>query len=132
MFKSNKHQGGARRRRAPLLRSERGAATAEFAAMLPLIVGVVLGVVWVFALALTQMQITEAAREVARAAARGDEDPQAVGRLVVPEGAEITISDAAGAVTVTVTTEFQGPGGLFAIIPGPELSAVSVAASEAP
>jgi Flp pilus assembly protein TadG len=100
--------------------------------MLPLIAGVVFGVVWVFALALTQMQITEAAREVARAAARGDKDPQAAGRQVAPEGAAITISDAAGTVTVTVTTQFQGPGGLFAMIPGPELSAVSVAASELP
>lgn len=113
-------------------REERGSVTAETAVVLPVLVALTLGLVWLVSLAATQVRVVDAARETARAAAR-DESPSAAVRLgerVAPLGARIEVSEEAGLVRVVVTAEVQGPGGLFAFLPTVEVDADAVAAQE--
>ena len=113
-------------------REERGSVTAETAVVLPVLVALTLGLVWLVSLAATQVRVVDAARETARAAAR-DESPSAAVRLgerVAPPGARIEVSEEAGLVRVVVTAEVRGPGGLFAFLPTVEVDADAVAAQE--
>jgi hypothetical protein len=114
------------------VRSARGAATAELAMVLPLLVAVSIGLVWVLAVASAQVLTVDAARETARALARGDDQATAVGRglAVAPEGSHVAITRGGGEVRVTVTGRVEGPGGLFAHLPSPTLRAEAVAADE--
>ena len=106
--------------------------TAETAMVLPLLVGVALALAWLMALAGTQVRVVDAAREVARAAARDDSRAEAValGRRVAPDGARITVRQGADEVTVRVEVAQHGPGGLLRFLPPARLSAESVAARE--
>jgi Flp pilus assembly protein TadG len=114
------------------VRDARGAATAELAMVLPLLVAVALGLVWLLAVGAAQVRAVDAARETARALARGDDEATAVGRgqEVAPDGSRITVSRGGGEVRVTVTGRVDGPGGLFAGLPSPTLRAEAVAADE--
>ena len=99
---------------------------------LPVLVGVALGLVWLVALAVTQVRVVDAARETARALARDEPAPTALGlgRRVAPDQAAVTIHEEDGAVRVHVVAEVRGPGGLFAFLPGVEVDADAVAARE--
>lgn len=110
---------------------ERGAVTAEAALVLPLLVAVTLGLVWLLSLASAQVRVVDAARETARAAARGDPDDVAIqrGQTAAP-GASITVVRQGEEVSVTVTSHVTGPGGLFAVLPGAELAATAFAVQE--
>ena len=114
------------------VRGERGAVTAEAAVVLPLLVAVAMAAVWLVALASTQVRVVDAAREVARAAARGDSDREAVarGERVAPQGARFEVSRSGGSVTVHVVAEVRGPGGLLAFLPGVPVSSEAVAVEE--
>jgi len=114
------------------VRSARGAATAELAMVLPLLVAVSIGLVWLLAVGAAQVRTVDAARETARALARGDDQATAVGRglEVAPDGSRIAVSRGGGEVRVTVTGRVEGPGGLFAHLPSPRLRADAVAADE--
>jgi len=114
------------------VRAERGAATAELAMVLPLLVAVAIGLVWLLAVGAAQVRTVDAARETARALARGDDESAAVGRglAVAPDGSRVAVSRGGGEVRVTVTGRVQGPGGLFAHLPSPRLHAEAVAADE--
>jgi Flp pilus assembly protein TadG len=113
-------------------RGERGAVTAETAMVLPLLVAAALGLVWMLALAVTQVRVTDAAREVARALAR--EEPKAaavaLGRRVAPDGARFDVRDDGSLVAVDVTAEVSGVPGLFGFLPGITVDATAVAAQE--
>lgn len=113
-------------------RSDRGAATAELTMVLPLLVAVTLGLVWLLTVGTAQVRAVDAARETARALARGDDQAAAVARglRVAPDGSRIEISRGGGEVRVTVTGRAEGPGGLLARMPSPELQAEAVAADE--
>lgn len=110
----------------------RGAVTAETAMVIPVLVAITLGMVWLVSLAATQVRLVDAAREVARAVAR--DEPRAaalaLGRRVAPEGASIHVVDHGQTVTVTVATEVQGPGGLFRFLPAVAVDADAVTAQE--
>ena len=111
---------------------ERGAATAELALVLPVLVAVTIGLVWLLAVGAAQVRTVDAARETARAVARGDDEQAAVDRglRVAPEGAEVRVSRAGGEVRVVATGEVEGPGGLFAFLPAATVRAEAVAADE--
>ena len=113
-------------------RAERGAATAELAMVLPLLVAVAIGLVWLLAVGAAQVRTVDAARETARALARGDDEATAVGRglAVAPDGSRVAVTRGGGEVRVTVTGRLEGPGGLFAHLPSPRLRAEAVAAEE--
>jgi Flp pilus assembly protein TadG len=113
-------------------RGERGAVTAELALVLPLLVAVTVGLVWLLAVGAAQVRTVDAARETARAVARGDDEGAAVARgmQVGPPGSTITVSRGGGEVRVTVTGEVAGPGGLFSHLPAPRVRAEAVAVEE--
>ena len=115
-------------------RQDRGAVTAETAMVLPLLVAVASGLVWLLSLATAQVRVVDAARETARALAREEAADTAVGlgRRAAPEGAAFELAHRDGLVVVRVSTEVTGPGGLFGFVPGVPVSAEAAAAREEP
>jgi hypothetical protein len=113
-------------------RPDRGAVTAELALGLPLLVAVTIGLVWLLAVGAAQIRTVDAARETARAVARGDDvgDAVARGRRVAPEGSEVTVSRGGGQVVATSAARVDGPGGLFGFLPAVTVRAEAVAADE--
>jgi len=99
--------------------------------VLPLLLAVTVGLVWLLAVGAAQVRTVDAARETARAVARGDPVPEAVrrGRRVAPPGSTVTVHDDGGLVTAVVVGRVAGPGGLFRL-PAATVSADAVAASE--
>ncbi|MEO5710338.1 MAG: TadE family type IV pilus minor pilin [Nocardioidaceae bacterium] len=117
---------------AAVRRDQRGTVTAETVMVLPVLVSLALGLVWVVALAATQVRVVDAAREAARAAARDDGQASAValGRRVAPDGATVTVREDGDTVVVRVRATVRGPQGLFAFLPEVEVRAEAVAAQE--
>ena len=107
-------------------RDDSGAATAELAMALPLLLAVTVGLVWLLSVAAAQLRVVDAARESARAAARGDSTEEAVARglEVAPPGSSITLTTGAqvdgralarnGAVTLdTINVNADTCGGVI-------------------
>lgn len=112
-------------------RDQRGAATAELALCLPLLVSLTVGLVWLLAVGEAQVRMVDAARETARATARGDAVPEAVARgAQVAPGATITVVEADGQVRATATGSVEPPGGLLGFLPAAHVHADAVAAAE--
>lgn len=113
-------------------RNESGAATAEAAAVLPVLVLFAMGLAWLVALGGTQVRALDAARETARAVARG-EDPATsldLGRRVATPGARISVEEHDDTVAVTVDAPVRGPGGIFGSLPTYHARATAIAAQE--
>ena len=115
-------------------RDESGAATAELAMALPLLVAVTVGLVWLLAVGAAQLRVVDAAREAARVAARGDSTEAAVsqGLQVAPEGSRVTVAVAGDRVRAAAVGRVAGPGGLFDFLPAVTVHAEAVAAVEVP
>jgi Flp pilus assembly protein TadG len=115
-------------------RGERGAATAELAMVLPLLVAVTAGLTWLLVVGAAQVRAVDAARETARAVARGDTVDAAVarGEHVAPAGSAVRVDVTGSDVRVVVTGEISGPGGLFEAIPGARVEAEAVGVLEGP
>ena len=98
---------------------------------LPLLMAVTIGLVWLLAVGAAQVRAVDAARETARAVARGDATDAAVarGERVAPPGSAVTVRDDGGEVTAAVEGWVRGPGGLFDL-PFARVSAEAVAVSE--
>lgn len=113
---------------------EGGAATAELAVVLPILMAVTIGLVWLLSVGLAQVRTVDAAREVARAVARGDDAGSAVarGEQVAPEGVRFSIGAAHGIVTVSAVGRVSGPGGIFDHLPGARITAEATALLEDP
>lgn len=99
---------------------------------LPLLVAVTIGLVWLLSVGSAQIRTVDAARETARAVARGDDVDEAVarGRRVAPDGADVEVSRAGGQVVATSSAVVEGPGGLFGFLPAVTVHAEAVAADE--
>lgn len=115
-----------------LSRADRGAVTAELAMALPLLLAVTVGLVWLLAVGAAQIRVIDAARETARAVARGDDQGVAVkiGRRIAPSGTRFEIDLEGDRVVVTARGWVVGPGGLFGFLPGAGVKAESVALME--
>lgn len=113
-------------------RTESGAVTAEAAVVLPVVVLFTLGLVWLIAVGATQVRALDAARETARATARGESTSASVGlgRRVATTGATFSVRDEGDTILVTVDAPVRGPGGLFAFVPTYHVHARAVAAQE--
>lgn len=100
--------------------------------VLPVLVVLALGLVWLVSLAVAQVRVVDAARETARAVARDEPADVAValGRSVAPDAARIRVEDSHDTVTVHVSAEVRGPGGLFGFVRGVTVDASTVAAKE--
>lgn len=113
-------------------RLERGAVTAELAMALPLLLAVTVGLVWLLSVGSAQVRTVDAAREAARALARGDDPATAVaaGERVVPPGGRVTVSTSGGDVVALAQAEVEGPGGLFGFLPSVTVRAEAVGLAE--
>ena len=111
-------------------RGERGMVTAETAATLPLLVAVTLAMVWLVSVGVAQVRVTDAAREAARAAARGESVPEAseLARRAAP-GSTVVIAEEEGKVIVRVTDSVE-PFGLFSRLGSASVTADAVALAE--
>jgi Flp pilus assembly protein TadG len=113
--------------------ADRGAATAELVMVLPVLVAVMVALVWLLVVGAGQLRVIDAARESARAAARGDSADAAVaaGVRVGPQGTHVTIVSSGGEVVAQASAQLSGPGGLLGFLPGARLHASAVALTEA-
>jgi Flp pilus assembly protein TadG len=112
-------------------RDERGAVTAEAVTVLPLLVAVTVGMAWLVGLGLAQMQVADAAREAARALARGEDRVAAVAlaHRAAP-GARVSVVTESDAVVVTVHLRVGPPGGILDGIAGATVRSEAVALVE--
>jgi hypothetical protein len=105
--------------------------------VLPVLVTMTIGLVWVLSVGAAQLRVVDAARETARAAARGDDlgAALAAGRRVAPEGGEVVVSGGGSAegslVVAEVSVRVDGPG-VLGWLPGVTVRAEAVAVAEAP
>ncbi|MDX6298504.1 MAG: hypothetical protein QOI51_2361 [Nocardioidaceae bacterium] len=101
------------------VREEAGMVTAEAAAVLRLVAIFTLAMVWLLSVGITQVRVVDAARDAARAVARGDPDDQAIvaARRTAGADARVGIHRAAGLVTVTVLEQARAPGWLLVPLP---------------
>jgi hypothetical protein len=106
--------------------------TAELALALPILLAVTAGLVWLLAVAIGQVRTVDAAREAARAVARGDDTGAAVtlGERIAPDGVRLTVRQVGDRIVVRARGRISGPGGLFAAMPGATLHAEAVAIAE--
>lgn len=113
-------------------RDEAGAVTAEAAVVIPMLLLVTIGLTWLVALGATHVLALDAARETARAVARGDDVDTGIdlGLRVAPPGARISVRDEGETILVTVEAPVRGPAGIFAFLPTHRVSARAVAAEE--
>jgi Flp pilus assembly protein TadG len=111
---------------------QRGAATAELALAIPLLLSLTVGLVWLLSIAAAQVQMVDAAREAARAAARGDgtAEAEARGERVAP-GSTVSVVSRDDEVVSTATGSVTPPGGLLGFLPAVRLHARAVAVMEA-
>ena len=118
--------------RRPARRDERGAVTAELVMGIPILLALTIGLAWLLALGTSQVRLVDASREAARAIARGDDPAGAVAlaERVAPPGSSVSVSERGDVVVVRVATEVDGPGGLFAALPGVHLDAEAEAVME--
>jgi hypothetical protein len=105
---------------------DRGSATAEFAVGLPALVLMTLVAVSAVSAVLTKMECVDAAREAARAAARGESGVQG-GARVAPGGATVVVSVNGDLVSATVRAHVSPLSGR---LPGFDVSATAVASVE--
>ena len=120
------------RSRGGRTRSESGAATAELALGIPLLVALTAGLVWMLAVGAAQVRVIDASREAARAVARGDDvaSAQGVAVRIAPEGARVRVEVGESDVVVTTSARVTGPGGLLGSLPGVSVSSEAVAVVE--
>jgi hypothetical protein len=126
------------RSESPSLSSRRGAeggyVTAETAMVLPVLVLLVGVALWAVAVAGAQLRCIDAARDGARAAARGEPDAMAVAaaRAAAPDGALIDLAHEGSGVVVVVRARVGGGLGPLARIAAPTAAATATAQVEGP
>jgi Flp pilus assembly protein TadG len=111
---------------------EQGAVTAEAAVVLPVLALFTVALVWMICVGLTQVRAMDAAREVARAAARADSagEATALGRQVAPAGSSISLRRGEATVVATVSSPVRGPAGIVGRLAGLHVTGRAVAALE--
>jgi Flp pilus assembly protein TadG len=112
-------------------RDQRGAVTAELALGIPLLLGLTWGLAWLVSVGEAQVRVVDAAREAARAAARGESPAASAarGEQVVP-GSTVLLVIRDGRVVATASGSVGPPGGLLGFLPPVTLRAQATAAME--
>jgi hypothetical protein len=109
-----------------------GYVTAETAMVLPVFVLLLAVAMWAIAVGRAQLSAVDAARDGARAAARG-ESSQVVAQVIreaAPDGADFAVTTEGGEVTVVVRDRVGPAAGPLARLPAPIAAATAVAQSE--
>lgn len=119
---SGHHAGGRR----SALRGERGSATVELAVGLVAVVLVLLSTMTGVSAVVTRLECVDAARQAARAEARG-ESGETAGRRAAPAGASVVVTVDGDLVRATVRSRSRALGGL---VPQLSVSATAVAQRE--
>lgn len=110
---------------------ERGAVTAETALVIPVLVGVTVVLVWMLAFGIGQMRTTDAAREAARALARGESEAAAAALVQAADpGASMRVHREGDRVVVTVTRSTSGPLDAFGALSGSTRSSATAVVEE--
>jgi Flp pilus assembly protein TadG len=111
---------------------ERGMVTAEAALALMALVVVALGMVWAVTVVTQQARCMDAARDTARAVARGDTvaASRSEGRRSAPRGASIDVRIRGGIVTVDVSHDVRPRWRMLSTLPSVPVSARAVVAVE--
>lgn len=91
--------------------SEHGAVTAELAILLPAVLALFFVALWAVGAVITNIRCIDAARDTARAAARGEPPASAerIGQRSAPSNASITIARSGNDITVEVTATQTWP-----------------------
>jgi Flp pilus assembly protein TadG len=112
-------------------RAQAGFVTAETAVVLPVLVFLVGVMVWGVLAGAAQVRCVDAAREAARAAARGDPQEMVVAAALrsAPRDASVDVSQSGDTVVVRVSAVSRAPGGLGGLL-SVRVSANAVAARE--
>ncbi|MGW1344097.1 TadE family type IV pilus minor pilin [Kribbella sp. NPDC002412] len=106
--------------------------TAEVAITLPVLLTMLVLGLWLTGTVVLNIQCTDAARDVARAVARGEslESAQELGRRTAPKNATITITRTPTDIHVKVTATPTDPGPLLAPFPTTHVTAEATLQSE--
>ena len=112
-------------------RGERGAVTAEMALVLPVLVSVLLLGIWSIGLVVLNIRCIDAARDVARAVARGEsvDQAKAIGHRTVPTGT-IVITREASDIKVVVTAVPAHAPPLLGVFSPASLTATAILQAE--
>jgi len=115
-------------------RPSRGMVTAELATIAPFGVALTLLLLWVVSLGLTQVRLTDAARDGAREVARGEsiDTAERLARQHTPDGTQVDIDISDGVATVTVSAESRLPLPFFSGVGARSLEAQASAVVESP
>lgn len=99
---------------------------------LPLLLAVTAGLVWLLSVGYAQVRVVDAARETARAVARGDDTASALaaGERVAPDGVRLSIVREGDLVRVTASGRLSGPGSRLPFARSVRLGAEAVALIE--
>jgi Flp pilus assembly protein TadG len=100
-------------------RKQRGSVTAETAIVVPVLVVVLFAGLWVVGVLIAGVRCGDAARDVARAIARGESETTAtaIGQRVAPPGAEIAVSRQGDDVVVSVNAAVRADRALLRLLP---------------
>jgi hypothetical protein len=117
-----------------MTRDERGAATAELALAIPLLLSLTVGLVWLLGVGAAEVRMVDAAREAARATARGDPvaEAEARGEQIAPPGSSVVVVSRDDEVVSTASGAVRPAGGLLGFLPAVALHARAVAVLESP
>ena len=116
----------------PPPRTQRGAVTAEVAIALPILLTLLFLGIWLIGVVTANIQCIDAARDVARAVARGEspEIAQEIGRRTAPSNATITITRTGPDIHVTVTATPNRNAPLLTALPATPTTAKAILQSE--
>ncbi|WBQ04909.1 TadE family type IV pilus minor pilin [Kribbella sp. CA-293567] len=115
-------------------RSDRGAITAEAAFVLPVLLALLAFGLWLVGVVVTNIRCIDAARDTARAAARGEsiESARQLGQRSAPKGAAITINQTGSTIHVRVAAAPAAAPGVLRSLPQLDIHADATIHAEQP
>jgi Flp pilus assembly protein TadG len=115
-------------------RNDQGSVTAEAAFVFPVLFAVLALGLWLIGTVITNIRCIDAARDTARAVARGEslDSARQLGERAAPQGATITITRQDDTIRVEVTATPPKPHGLLAALPHPPPKATATLQTEPP
>lgn len=113
-------------------RDEHGSVTAEVAFVLPVLLAVLAVGLWLVGTVITNIRCIDAARDTARAVARGEsaESARQIGLRSAPSGSTITVTHQDQTIQVEVVANSSQRAGLLAALPRPSPRATATIQAE--